>query len=438
VDSAGNLYVTDGAIRKVTPDGVVTTLGVMLHFQPGAVAVDSASNLYVTDVANDIIDKITPEGLVTALAGTEGVAGSADGIGATASFNGPSGVAVDSAGDLYVADHDNHTIRVVTPTGNVTTLAGAVAMAGSADGLGVTARFNTPVGMAVDSTGNLYVADSNNATIREITPAGFVTTLAGAAGMVGNVDGTGAEARFFSPTAVAVDSTNNLYVTDGSNDSIRKVTPEGVVTTLAGAADMVGSADGTGAAARFSNPYGMAMDSAGNLYVADSGNNAIRMVTPDGVVTTLAGGMVGSTDGTGAAARFYGPGSMAMDTAGNLYVADYGNHTIRKVTPTGIVTTLAGAGIAGYVDGTGAAAQFRGPSDLAVDSSGNLYVADDSAIRKITPTGVTTTVAGAPGEIGIKLGAMPRFASPVGLAIAGDALIVSDTNAILLLRNVVR
>jgi hypothetical protein len=127
-----------------------------------------------------------------------------------------------------------------------------------------------------------------------------------------------------------------------------------------------------------------------------------------------------------------------MDTAGNLYVADYGNHTIRKVTPTGIVTTLAGAGIAGYVDGTGAAAQFRGPSDLAVDSSGNLYVADDSAIRKITPTGVTTTVAGAPGEIGIKLGAMPRFASPVGLAIAGDALIVSDTNAILLLRNVVR
>ncbi|MEZ4364380.1 MAG: hypothetical protein R3B48_29665 [Kofleriaceae bacterium] len=182
----------------------------------------------------------------------------------------------------------------------MTTLAGASGMQGGADGTGAAARFAFPWGVAVDSAGTVYVADSGNSTIRKVTAAGVVTTLAGTAGMLGSADGTGAEARFQIPLGVAVDSAGNVYVADQSNSTIRKVTAAGVVTTLAGTAGMRGSADGTGAAARFAFPLGVAVDSAGNVYVADRGNSTIRKVTAAGVVTTLAGraGMTGITLGT--------------------------------------------------------------------------------------------------------------------------------------------
>ena len=184
----------------------------------------------------------------------------------------------------------------------------------------------------------------------------------------------------------------------------------------------------------------MAVDSAGNVYVADLNNNTIRKITPVGVVTTLVGtaGTFGSADGTGANARFFGPAAVAVDSAGNVYVADYGNSTIRKVTATGVVTTLAGTARAvGSADGTGAAARFNGPTGVTVDSAGNVYVADrgNSTIRKVTPTGTTTTVAGTAGMAGIVLGATPRFASPRSLAIVGDSIVISNANAILLLRH---
>jgi sugar lactone lactonase YvrE len=409
---------------------------------PSGVAVDGAGNLYVADTSNDTIRKVTPAGVVTTLAGA-GTVGSADGTGAAAQFHFPSGVAVDSAGNLYVTDSSNSTIRKVTPAGVVTTLAGAVGVAGSADGVGSTARFFDPQGVAVDSAGNFYVADVGGDTLRKVTPAGVVTTLAGAPGIVGSADGTGPAARFHSPVGVAVDSAGNLYVTDLGNSTIRKVTPAGVVTTLAGAAGMLGSVDGTGAAARFNALQGVAVDGAGNFYVADTNNDIIRKVTPAGVVTTLAGaaGMLGSTDGTGAAARFHFPQGVAVDSAGNLYVTDSGASTIRKVTPAGVVTTLAGAaGMVGSADGTGAAARFSGPRGVAVDSAGNLYIADtsNSTIRKITPTGITTTIGGVVGVTGVVLGTSPRFEFPGGVAIVGDSLVVSDANAILLLEHVVR
>jgi sugar lactone lactonase YvrE len=266
--------------------------------------------------------------------------------------------------------------------------------------------------------------------------------LAGDIGGPGNVDGTGAAAHFNGPSSVAVDSAGNVYVADETNCTIRKVTAGGVVTTLAGTAGMAGSVDGTGVAARFNYPRGVAVDSAGNAYVADNGNSTIRKVTAGGVVTTLAGtaGRFGSVDGTGAAARFYDPTSVALDSAGNIYVADYDNHTIRKVTAGGVVTTMAGsAGAAGSADGTGAAARFNNPGGVAVDGAGNVYVADygNATIRKITPSGDTTTVAGMAGVAGIVLGAAPRFALPAFLAISGDSLVISDANAILLLRHVV-
>ncbi|MFZ0826127.1 MAG: NHL repeat-containing protein [Verrucomicrobiia bacterium] len=314
----------------------------------------------------------------TTLAGDAGNSGSTNGTGSAAQFDAPFAVAVDGAGNVYVADTANDTIRKVTPAGVVTTLAGKAGSAGSTDATGSAARFYKPSGLAVDSAGNVYVADTLNNTIRKVTPAGVVTTLAGKAGASGTNNGTGGAARFNTPFGVAVDSATNVYVADTYNFMIRKVTSAGVVTTLVGADAFLFS------------PSGVAVDSATNVYVADYGNHIIRKVTPAGVVTTLAGfaGSSGSSDGTGTAARFYYPSSVAVDSATNVYVADSYNYTIRKVTPAGVVTTLAGlAGGSGTNNGTGSAAQFYLPSGVTVDGSGNVYVADtyNYTIRKGIP-----------------------------------------------------
>jgi hypothetical protein len=323
----------------------------------------------------------------TTLAGLAESQGTNDGTGSAARFSLPLGVAVDGADNVYVADNDNQTIRKVTPAGVVTTLAGLAGTQGTNDGTGSAARFEYPYGLAVDRAGNVYVADQGNDTIRKVTPAGAVTTLAGLPGTQGTNDGTGSAARFSFPAGVAVDNVGNVYVADNHNDTIRKVTPAGVVTTLAGLGGSPGSADGTGSAARFSLPLGVAVDSADNVYVADNDNQTIRKVTPAGVVTTLAGlaGTQGTNDGTGSAARFSFPGSVTVDGGGNIYVADTYNQTIRKVTPAGAVTTLAGlAGTQGTNDGTGSAARFSFPWGVAVDFAGDVYVADNhnDTIRK--------------------------------------------------------
>jgi streptogramin lyase len=314
---------------------------------PRGMAVDSTGNIYVGDTGNDTIRKVTPAGVVTTLAGAPGNYGGADGTGSDAQFFSPRGVAVDRAGIVYVADTYNNTIRKVSPAGVVTTLAGKPASQGSTDGTGSEARFTYPSGVAVDSAGNVYVADTSNNTIRKVTPAGVVTTLAGHAGIQGSEDGTGSAARFLQPTDVAVDSAGNVYVADFYSDAIRKVTPAGVVTTLAGQAGIQGSADGTGRDAQFRDPWGVAVDGTGNVYVTDYGNSTIRKVTPEGVVTTLAGGNNSSADGTGSGAGFNGPEGVAVDSTGNLYVADTGNYTIRRGYPEGVppaVILISGAG----------------------------------------------------------------------------------------------
>ncbi len=314
-------------------------------------------------------------------------------------FEGPAGVALNAAGNLYAADARHDAIYRITPAGVASVLAGLPDTGGSADGTGSAARFANPLGIAVDPAGNVYVADSANNTVRKITPAGVVTTLAGQAGAgVGSADGTGSAARFDGPEGIAVDAAGNVYVGDTGNHTIRKITPAGLVTTLAGLVDNSGSADGTGTAARFNQPVGLTLDAAGNVYVADRQNATIRMVTPAGAVTTVAGlaGNIGTADGTGSAARFFAPEGVAVDAAGNVYVADTDNHAIRKITPAGVVTTLAGlAGTFGSANGTGGAARFRSPVGIAVDAAGNLYVGDNGneSIRKITPAGVVTTFA---------------------------------------------
>jgi streptogramin lyase len=304
-----------------------------------------------------------------------------------ASFNGPFAAAVDAAGTVYVAEFNSHVIRKVTSSGTVSTLAGSAGNSGSANGSGTAARFNSPEGVAVDSAGNLYVADTFNHLIRKITPTGVVTTLAGTAGSYGNVNATGTAASFNGPSGVAVDSSGNVYVADGLNNLVRKISATGVVTTLAGSGAL-GSADGTGASAIFSHPYHVAVDTAGNVYVTEPPTNLVRKITPAGVVTTLAGtGAVGSTNGTGTAASFSDPMGVAVDASGNVYVASIADNLIRKITPAAVVTTLAGmAGKSGNANGAAASATFRMPRGLTVDASGNVYVADsaNNLIRKIS------------------------------------------------------
>jgi sugar lactone lactonase YvrE len=469
-DSAGKIYLADAVnctIREVTPVGtnwVVTTLAGLSgcsgtndgtgsaarFYYPDGVAVDTNGNLYVADTANHTIRKVTPVGtnwVVTTLVGQPGSAGTNDGTGSAARFNYPAGVAVDTNGNVYVADTANHTIREVAPVGTnwaVTTLAGRAGYTGSADGTGSAARFRLPFGLTVDSAGNVYVADTANFTLRKVTVSGQVTTLAGLAGNMGSANGTGSAARFQYPLGVTVDTNGNAYVADTGNDTIRKVTSAGVVTTWAGLAGSTGTNDGTASAARFQFPIGVTVGSAGNLYLADSGNNTIREVTPAHVVTTLAGRAgynAGSADGTGNTARFNYPAGVAVDTNGNVYVSDYYNHTIRAITPVGpnwVVTTLAGlAGYAGSADGTGSAARFNEPADVAVDSVGNLYVADYSnhTIRKVTLVGtnwVVTTLAGLAGSAGSAdgMGSGARFYDPEGVAVdrAGNVYVADTAN----------
>jgi len=416
VGIGGNVYVADTlnhTIRMIGPTGVVTTLAGLagtwgstdgtgsaaLFREPRGMDVDSSGNVYVAGRGNHVVRVVTPAGVVTTLAGMAGSIGFADGAGSAARFHSLDDVAVDNSGNVFVADRGNHLIRMITPAGVVTTLAGFADSDGSVDGTGSAARFKQPRGMGVNSSGNIYVADTNNHTIRMITPAGVVTTLAGLAGSDGSTDGTGSAARFFGPWGVAVDSSDNVYVADTFNHTIRMITPAGVVTTVAGLAGSSGSDDGTGGAARFNQPFGVAVDGHGNIYVADRTNHTIRMITPAGVVTTLAGsaGTAGWTDATGSSARFRRPNGVGVDSSGNVYVADTGNHTIRMITPSGVVTTLAGlAGSSGSANGTGSAARFSSPANVTVNSVGLVYVADsgNNMIRRVSQNGAVTTLAG--------------------------------------------
>jgi hypothetical protein len=345
-DSTMNGYLfrylaTDSTGTSTSSAATLTVASAFLPFPTGIVLVGS-DTLYVTDSTANTVQKVTTAGDVTAFAGAKGTVGTLDAFGENALFNQPGGVTATAAGVLFIADTANATIRRIGTDGSVTTFAGSTTLRGNTDGQGTDATFSAPLGVAVDSAGSLYVADATNHTIRKISPQGAVSTFAGAAGQLGTANGSGGAARFNYPAGVAIDAAGNVFIADRTNNLIRKITAAGAVSTFAGVAGLSGTDDGTGSAALFNLPSGLVLDSGGNLYVADTGNCTIRKITAAGAVSTLAGlpTVGGDQDGTGYSALFSQPRALTIDSAGNLYVADTGNAAIRKVTPAGVVTTL--------------------------------------------------------------------------------------------------
>lgn len=302
----------------------------------------------------------------TVLAG--GTEGSKDGAGAAAQFKWPHGLSIGTGATLFVADRGNHVVRKISRDRVVSTLAGSPGQFGDADGAGDTARFRYPIAAAVDASGNVYVSDSSNDLIRKITPDGVVRTLAGKSGISGYADGKGSAAQFINPAGVAVDKNGNVFVADSVNKVIRKITKEGDVTTFAGSGGGAGTNDGEAKSARFASPSDVALDREGNLYVTD--NSTIRKIDTHGIVSTVAGSpdQTGSTDGTGGTARFSHPISLAVSPAGNVYVADADLKNIRKLTPAGVVKT---------VRNTTGPSPFVRPVSVAVDDKEQIYVADE-------------------------------------------------------------
>ena len=432
------LYVCDTGnhtIREiVSTSGLVTTVagtpgvpgpidntlpGNVLFSSPRGITSDGGTNLYVADTGNHKIRKvISASGATTTFAGS-GTPGFADNTGTTASFVSPEGITFDGS-SLFVADTGNHAIRKITPVGTVgevTTLAGDGTSGFLDNAAGGSARFSSPVSLVAIGS-NLFVSDTGNHVVRQVEPAGFVTTLAGLPQVAGFSDGTGSAARFNSLKGIAVQEgvSNLFYVADTENHVIRQVSVGGTVVTTAGSPPQAGLVNSTGESARFDAPAGVTVIG-DDLFVSDTGNNTVRKVTASGVVTSLTGSV------------FNGPrGIVAVGT--DLYVADSENHAIRKVTSAGVVTPFAGsdAGVEGFANGTGTAARFRMPKGIATDGS-FLYVADtgNHAVRKIDiGSAAVTTVAG-DGTPGLPTDTPSRFRSPEGIAFLGGNIYVADT-----------
>jgi sugar lactone lactonase YvrE len=503
LDGAGNLYVADSAnntIRKIVlATREVTTIAGQLgetgsddglgadarFFSPQGLAADEAGNLYIADSVNSTVRKLVlASNQVTTIAGTAGQSGHLDGRGPAARFQSPAALALDGAGNLFVTDMDNTIRKIVLGTGDVTTVAGQPGVSGSQDGIGTAALFTQPQGLAADGAGHLYVADTENRTIRKIVLAtGTVTTLAGSVGVNETIDGIGSAAGFASPQGLALDGAGDLFVADYYGNKIRKVVlataavsslpqseqwqwpnflaydgaghlfvtegtrhtvfqvslPTFEMTTIVGRPSSIGGNDGVGAEARFNGPSGLASDNQGGVFVADTFWNTIRMVdSASGRVTTLAGsidGSYGNRDGLGTEARFDCPSAVAYDGQGILYITDTNNQLIRKlVLATGMVSTVAGTpGANESVDGQGPSAHFFAPMGLALDGTGNLFVADRAGqtIRKLVLADASvTTLAGTASAYGSDdgIGALARFNSPSGLTSDGAGnLFVADT-----------
>jgi uncharacterized protein (TIGR03437 family) len=471
VDTAGNLFIVDSfneRMRKVTPDGIISTVagngtngfsgdgGPAINAELslsdyGAVAVDAAGNLYIADEGNNRIRKVTPGGIISTVAGNGAAGYSGDGgLAASGALNLSNsayatyaGIALDAAGNLFIADTFNNRIRMVTPAGIISTVAGTGAYGYSGDGgPAAKAALRYPNGVTVDASGDLFIADTFNNRIREITPGGIISTVAGSANGYSGDGGLATSAELDSPTDVVVDTAGNLLIADSVNDRIRKVTAGGVISTFVGIGSVrFGGDGGPATSAALNYPSGAAVDTAGDLFIVDYLNNRVRKVTPGGIISTVAGNGTAGHSGDGSpavGAELFFPISVALDSSGNLYIADSVNDRIRMVTPGGIISTVAGTGTLGYSGDGGPAinAELANPVGVTVDATGNLFIADRSnnRIRKVTPGGIISTVAGGDmfgntGDGGPAISATLNWPTGVAVDASGNLFIADSGNS---------
>ena len=409
---------------------------------PQAITMDSTGNLYIADTGNSRIRKIDTSGTITTIAGTSSGFSGDTGLATSAQLASPAGVGIDSSGIIYIGDTNNNRLRKIATDGTITTFAGTgVTTYGGDGGVATSAQFSTPQGVAVDSAGNVYMADSGHHRIRKIDTSGNISTYAGTgtAGFTGD-GGPATSARLNTPLGISIDSSDNLYIAEGNNSRIRKVATDGTITTVAGSSAGFSGDGGAATSAQINSPFGVVAGSGGVFYIADTGNQRIRKVDGSGNITTVAGtGSAGSSGDTGAAtsAQINTPMSGAIDSSGNYYFADYGNSKIRKVDTGGTITTVAGTGISGFSGDNGAAtsAQLNSPRSVAVDSTGNVYIADtsNSVIRKVDTSGTITSIAGTGGSSGFSgdggVATSAQLSSPQGVAVNSSGTVyIGDTS----------
>jgi sugar lactone lactonase YvrE len=449
-DSAGNLYVTDYCtLRKITPGGVVTTHagGASCGSQNGdrsvalfdvlqGVAVDASDNIYLTDAGNRSVRKLAGSN-VTTLAGSKTAIGDSDGPPTFNGFMRPQRVTTRPNGEVLVTDSYGNTLRAVSPAGDVTTVAGTHTPTGSLDGPVGRSRFGGVNGIMVDADGTVVVADLGEAfigSVRRISREGVTSTLAGGGGATGFLDGTGPEARLASPLGITGDKKGTYFVSEVGSSTIRRVDPDGKVTTVGGLPAIYTNLDGPKGVGTFGAPSDVVRDSKGNVfavqYVA-----GIRKLAPDGTISTVAGIAAGDgyLDGDVSVAKFNSPRAIAIDAGDNLYIADAGNFVIRKITPAGLVSTVAGTPtVSGYTDGPRNTAKFGYVFGLAVDAKGNVFVSDydSDAIRKIASDGTVSTIVGTRGARGSRPGLLPgTLMGPKGIALTADGDLVVTVSA---------
>ncbi len=447
-DALGNIYIADtwnNVIRKIDTSGIISTFAGTPGFStfggdggpatdawlklPYAIVFDASGNLIISDQGNQRIRRVDTGGIISTIAGIGSGAFSGDGGAATAAtFNQPAGLAIDAAGNIYVADVINARIRKINTSGIINTVAGDGTLGFGGDGSAATsAELYQPTGVFIDGSGNLLIADMVNQRIRKVNSFGVISTIAGNGSPALSGDGGQATAASLNyPTAITGDGSGNIYISDGMNNRIRKVSPSGIISTYAGSGSTSYGDGGPASAAQFKQVQYVAADKYGNTFIADAYHHKIRKVNAAGIITTVAGNGIAGFNGDGGAATaasFNCPMGIAFDKAGNMYVTDILNNRIRKVDTSGIISTFAGNGSTIF-NGDGIAASsaaIRNPNFIAIDFSGIIYIGDQNfRIRKVDTSGIITTIAGN-GVPGVSadgtIAAMAKINQPYGLAV---------------------